>query len=241
VAENLASAAGAAAPAALATGRYDLALWPAALVGPAMEGWGWFAPLVAHAAAGWVRLGLSRYRPGQPVFGPDRGGDRFTLASDGTVPFGERSAPFGELGEPVRRFELVEDGVAAELALDAREAALAGASPNGGVRNLALGRGASHAAALLEPGARPLIEVSSLAWLEVDPRSGDVAGAIENGTRRDRGAAGAAGGAVAVAGGVLAGNLFELLGRARLASETMTERWYRGPALVRIDDVAIVQ
>jgi predicted Zn-dependent protease len=181
-----------------------------------------------------VRLGLSRYRPGQRLFGPERGGG-FTLSSDGTVPFGERSAPFGELGEPVRRFDLVEDGVAAELALDAREAGLAGAPPNGGVRNLALGRGASRAAQLLEPGARPLIEVASLAWLEVDPRSGELAGAIESGTRHDRGAA------TPVTGGVLAGNLFELLGRARLASETMNERWYRGPALVRIDDVAIVQ
>jgi hypothetical protein len=45
---------------------------------------------------------------------------------------------------------------------------------------------------------------------------------------------------VGVTGGLLVGNAFALLGRARLSSELRTLGWYRGPAAIRIDDVDLV-
>ena len=242
----------------LQPGRYDLLLRPGAIAGPraglggidrsaGAAGYGWFAPLVGHADAEWVRLGISHHRPGQPVFATDeargarstlggpramhRAGDAdpFTLASDGTIDFGLLSAPFGELGEPVRRFEIVRDGVATGLALDHREAALAHTTPNGGVRNLVLGAGRTPVAGLTAPGERPLLDVAQLAWIDADPRSGALTAGIAAATARG----------VPVAGGLVVGNAFDLLGRARLSAETGTLAWYRGPIAIRIDGVNV--
>jgi hypothetical protein len=217
----------------LEAGRYDLLLSAAAIAGPSAElepsahsCYGWLAPLAAHASGEWVRLGLSRHRPGQPVF-PRSAGDPMTLASDGTLDLAPLSAPFGELGEPVRRFEIVRAGVAAGLALDHREAALARATPNGGVRNLVLSGGATGMAGLSGPD---VLEIDELGWLDVDPRSGVLTAGIRLGQLRG----------ASVAGGLLVvGNVFDLLGRARLSSETVALGWYRGPKAIRIDGVDI--
>jgi predicted Zn-dependent protease len=213
----------------LEPGAYDLLLGPEAL---AMPRHGWFAPLVAQASGERIRLGLSRYRPGQRVF--PAGGEGFTLISDGTIPFGLLSAPFGALGEPVRRFVLVQDGVAADPALDLREAALAGAPPNGGARNLVLSPGSHATSALREVGERPLLMVRELAWLDADPQSGDLTAEISLGTI-------AAAQPIAVTGGLVAGNAFELLGRARLGRDAGESGWYRGPQALRIDRVDVVR
>ncbi len=210
---------------------YDLLFGAAAL---AMPGFGCFAPLVAQASGERIRLGLSRYRPGQKVF--PRGGDDFTLVSDGTIPFGLLSAPFGRLGEPVRRFVLVEDGVAVDAALDLREGALAGVPPNGGVRNLVLSAGGESAATLSAPGERPLLTIRELAWLDADPLSGDLTAEVALATLDRPGSSPAV-----VAGGLFSGNAFELLGRARRSRESGEAGWYRGPKALRIDRVEVVR
>jgi len=213
-------------------GSYDLLLGPDSI---AMPRFGWFAPLVAQASGERIRLGLSRYRPGQKVFAA--GGDDFTLVSDGTIPFGIHSAPFGALGEPVRRFVLVDDGIAVDRALDLREGALAGVPPNGGVRNLVLSPGRETATALSTPGGeRPLLAVRELAWLDTDPQSGDLTAEVALGTVHRAGSA-----PVSVRGGLLSGNAFELLGRARRSRESGEAGWYRGPQALRIDRVDVVR
>jgi predicted Zn-dependent protease len=210
---------------------YDLVLGPGAL---AMPRFGCFAPLVAQASGERIRLGLSRYRPGQKVFA--HGGDDFTLVSDGTIPFGLLSAPFGPLGEPVRRFVLVENGVAVDAALDLREGALAGVPPNGGVRNLVLSSGSETAADLSAPGERPLLTIRELAWLDADPLSGDLTAEVALASlERPRSTP------LVVAGGLVSGNAFELLGRARRSRETGEAGWYRGPKVLRIDRVEVVR
>ena len=217
---------------ALEPGSYDIVLGPDAIAQPR---YGCFAPLVAQASGERIRLGLSRYRPGQKVFAT--GGDDFTLVSDGTIPYGILSAPFGALGEPVRRFVLVEKGVAVDRALDLREGALAGVPPNGGARNLVLSPGGETAAALSAPGnERPLLAVRQLAWLDADPQSGDLTAEVALGTVERAG-----GPPVVVTGGLLSGNAFELLGRARRSRESGEAGWYRGPQALRIDRVDVVR
>ena len=212
-------------------GTYDLLLGPEAM---AMPRYGCFAPLVAQASGERIRLGLSRYRPGQKVFAA--GGEDFTLVSDGTLAFGLESAPFGALGEPVRRFVLIEDGVAVDRALDLREGALAGVPPNGGVRNLVLSSGSEKAAALSAAGERPLLAVRELAWLDADPQTGDLTAEVALAEVTRKGAA-----RVVVSGGLFSGNSYELLGRARRSRESAEAGWYRGPAAVRIDRVDVVR
>ena len=212
-------------------GSYDILLGPEAM---AMPRYGCFAPLVAQASGERIRLGLSRYRPGQKVFAG--GGEDFSLVSDGTLAFGIESAPFGALGEPVRRFVLVEDGVAVDRALDLREAALAGVPPNGGVRNLVLSPGGEKAAGLAAAAERPLLAVRELAWLDADPQTGDLTAEVALAEVTRKGAA-----SVVVSGGLFSGNAYELLARARRSRETGEAGWYRGPQALRIDRVDVVR
>jgi predicted Zn-dependent protease len=198
--------------------------------------YGWFGPLVAQADARVVREGLARYLPGQSIYRgrPDASADLLTVASDGALPFGLLSQPVGAQGEPVRRFTLVERGVAAGLALDLREAALLGVMANGGVRNLHVAPGSTPADALHQPGALPVLHAVALDWLEIDTRSGDLVAALGLGYRQS-----GPGTTTPVTGGVIRGNVFELWAGARLAAEYVTAGWYRGPAAVRFGGVRI--
>lgn len=215
-------------------GVYDLIIDTAALERRAAGGFGWLAPLVAQASGLLARQALSRYQPGQSIYGDaEVSGDPLTLSSDGARPFGWRSAPFAERGEAVRRFDLVDRGVAAGLALDDREAALRETHPNGGVRNLELARG-KRPLARLATGERPALIATELSWVEADSRSGDVA--VELRLARAAGGEQDSG----LRGGQLAGNLFEWLPRLRLGAELYQTPSYRGPRWIAIPAVRIV-
>ncbi|HTM22019.1 MAG TPA: metallopeptidase TldD-related protein, partial [Kofleriaceae bacterium] len=176
-----------------------------------------------------------RYRVGQSIYGAvEPSGDRLTVRSDGTLPWAWESAPLGALGEPVRGFDLVVDGVAAGVALDLREAGRLGVPANGGVRNLVIGPGGAALAALRAPRAgRPRLEVAELAWLETNPRTGAFVAEI------GLAALSTGGGESPVAGGAFRGNVFELLARAHLSTETDAGALYRGPSAIRVDDIEI--
>ena len=209
---------------------YDLIVDVAALERCAAGGFGWLAPLAAQASGTLARRALSRYQPGQSIYGDaEVSGDRLSLASDGSIDFGWRSAPFSDHGEAVRRFSLIDGGVAAGLGLDAREASLRDSLPNGGVRNLELQPG-SRSLAQLATGERPALIATALSWIDVDPGTGDLAFEL----RLSR-----SGDGPAVRGGQLAGNLFEWLPRLRLGAESLRTPSYRGPRWVGIPKVPV--
>lgn len=217
----------------LPAGRYELVLTAAALTAPPGARFGWFASIVAQAAADTARRGLARYLPGQPIFrGAQPDGDPLTVHSNGALPYGTDSAPFGALGEPVRRFALVERGVAGALALDAREAGLVGALPNGGVRNLELAPGTLDRDAELAPSAdgTPALRVESLSTLSLDLLTGRFVSALDLGYLGDR----------PVRDGLVRGDIYELLANAKLSSELLQAGWYRGPRAVRLPAVDVL-
>ena len=92
-----------------------------------------------------------------------------------------------------------------------------------------LGAGRTPAAHLAAAGERPLLDLAQLAWIDADPRSGALTAGIAAATVRG----------APVAGGLVVGNAFDLLGRARLSAETGTLAWYRGPIAIRIDGVDV--
>ncbi len=222
----------------LSAGRYDLVLMDGALATDSEAlPYGWLTCIAAQTSAALERQGLTRYRPGQSIFGDHKPtGDPITIASDGTLPFGWLSRPFGSASEAVRRWPVVRDGVAAGLALDLREAALRGMSPNGGLRNLVIAGGKTELAALTSGAAgRPLLRVEELAWLDADARTGRFSAELGLGYVSRPGAKD-----VPVYGGALRGNVFALLSRARLSRDIMTSSWYVGPRAMRVADVAVL-
>jgi predicted Zn-dependent protease len=133
----------------------------------------------------------------------------------------------------VRHFPLVSGGRAAGIGLDQREAGLRDTEPNGGVRNLVLAPGSLSDDELIAENGRPLLEVVGLAWLDVDERAGEFAAGIDLAyLRRGRTRK-------AVRGGVIAGNVFVWLARARFGKGETSYGWYRGPNRMRVDSVQV--
>ncbi len=145
----------------------DLVLGSEAMLhGDDLGVWSVFA---LQADAALERQGLTRYRLGAPIVpGAAQVAEPLTITSDGAIDHALRSAPVGEEGDAVRKFDLVERGVAAGLALTMREAALRGSDPNGGIRNLVIAPGTWDGT----PRGRT-IDVRRLRALSIDPYTGD--------------------------------------------------------------------
>lgn len=200
------------------------------VLGAARGGVGLLEAFVAQADPALERQGLTRYRPGLPVAaGAASIAEPLTLISDGTLPFGSRSAPLSEEGEPVRRFALVERGLAAGLALDGREAALRGQAPNGGIRNLVASTGTATDEELLAP---PVLEILELTWVDLDPHTGELTASIDLGTlHTDR--------ARPVTGGILRFDAIRALALARRNGDLAQHGAYLGPTLWRLPPVVV--
>ena len=221
---------------ALPAGSYDVVL-PARVVSSRWPRapFGLLTPLVTQADGRKVRLGLSRYRPGQSIYPRSPIGDRITLTSDGTIDMGLRSRPFGELGEATRRYELIVNGRAAGLSLDAKEAGLRNAPANGGVGNLLVSAGSANSTQdLLAPKQRPVLEVLAIDELETDHDSGRfecfvTAARLHSGRKN-----------TTVRNTVLADRLFARLTDAQFSSALVSVGWYHGPAAWRLNNVRVI-
>jgi hypothetical protein len=213
-------------------GRYAVVLHAAA---HSHGGFGVWQAIVGEADAARVRQGLARYKPGKPI-APDAAtvAEPLTVSSDGTLAWGLRSAPVGDRGEPVRKFVLVDRGIARGVGLDMREAGLARAEPNGGVRDLVVERGRVGADELVRPTTGPVLEVSRLSWLDLDPPTGLVVARIAVGAIHDER------GRRAVTGGTLRGDALMALASAQRSRELTTEGLVHGPVAIRIDSGLVV-
>ena len=185
-------------------------------------GLGVWEAFVPQADAATERQGLARYREHAPVVeGAETVVEPLTLESDGALAYGLASAPLGDEGEAVRRFPLVQRGIAAGLALSPREAALRGREPNGGVRNLVVTPGTWNRTA---NGGR-VIEIRRLRSLAIDRYTGDASLEIALGLDRD----------APFTGGSLRIDLIAALATARRSAEPLTRGAYAGPTTIWID------
>ncbi|MDQ3340468.1 MAG: metallopeptidase TldD-related protein [Myxococcota bacterium] len=189
--------------------------------------WSVFA---TQADAVLERQGLTRYRVGVPVApGADTVSEPLWIESNGALDFGTRSAPIGEDGDAIRKFNIVERGIAKDLGLTPREAALRGRDPNGGVRNLKVSTGTWDGTL---PNKRT-IEVRRLRGLTIDAYTGEasleLAISIDNGEKKQT-----------FTGGTIRLDLIAALSLARRAATTIRRGAYLGPSRLLIDDAHLV-
>lgn len=196
-------------------------------------GLGVWAAFASQADAVVERQGLTRYREHKPIApGADQVAEPLTIISNGARDHGLLSAPLGDRGGAVRRFALVERGIAAGLGLTPREGALRGRDPNGGVRNLEVALGSWPGA--IEPGAERTVEVRRLRSLAIDPYTGDATLEIALGIDHDKG------GARPFTGGALRLDLIAALAAARRSSHAITRGAYHGPDAVWIEHAELL-
>ena len=196
------------------------------------ETYGVWAPFVAQADAVRAREGLARYRLGMPVApGAEQVVEPLSITSDGALDDGVRSAPLDDEGNAIRRFAIVERGLAVGLGMRAREAAFLRADPNGGIRNLLVATGTWDDAI---PASERVVEVRRLRALSIDPYTGDASLEIGLALDHDRGKL------TAIAGGTIRLDLIAALARARRSSIAIHRGPYVGPRGVMIDRAELV-
>jgi predicted Zn-dependent protease len=191
-------------------------------------GLGVWAAFAAQADAVVARQNLTRYHEREPIVaGADQLADPLTITSNGALPFGVRSSPLGDDGAPVRKFLLVDRGIAAGLGLSPREAALRKREPNGGVRNLVVALGDWSEK---PEGKQRVVEVRRLRALEIDPYTGDASFEIALGLD----------GTKPFAGGTIRLDLIAALAHARRAARRIRRGPYEGPAAVLVDRAELI-
>lgn len=209
-------------------GRCAIVLAPEALL---HDGLGLWSAFVTQADAVVERQGLTRYREHAPIApDADQVAEPLTIKSDGVIDHGLRSAPVGDDGDGIRRFPLVERGIAAGLGLTPREAALRKRDPNGGVRNLDVALGGWSGA--IDASAGRVVEIRRLRGLAIDPYTGDASLEIALGIDHPAGKP--------FAGGSVRIDLIAALARARRSSVRLLRGAYRGPHSVLIDRAELI-
>lgn len=231
--------------AALAAAEDDLQLLASATpvpAGPALlvlrsdallhDGLGLWSAFANQADALIERQGLTRYRERMPVArGADSGAERLSITSNGALDYGLASAPVGDEGDAIRRFPLVERGIAAGLGLSPREGALRGRDPNGGVRNLVVAPGTWTGT--LDGITTRVLEVRRLRSLSIDPHTGDASLEILLGLDHSKGVR------TPFAHGSLRLDAIGTLTRARRSKAVITRGAYVGPDAVLTESVEL--
>jgi hypothetical protein len=195
------------------------------------DGLGVWAAFASQADAVVERQGLTRYREKTPIApGADTVAEPLTIASDGALDYALLSAPMGDEGGAVRRFSMIERGIATGLGLSPREAALRKRDPNGGVRNLDVALGSWNGDL---PASGRIVEVLQLRDLVIDRYTGDasleIAVAADYANR------------AVISGGSIRLDLIAALARAKRSQKQLTRGAYRGPDAVWIDTAELVE
>jgi len=191
------------------------------------------SPFVSHASAELAYRKMSRFTVGDLVTPAEPRGDRLTLVSDATRPFGVRTSAWDHYGTPARNVTLIENGVFQRRWADIHYAQYLGVEPTGDIGNLTISRGATPLERLRSTAHGPVYEVVAFAWFDPDPVTGDFSAEIRLGYRHD------ASGVTPIKGGSLVGNVFSAFGDARFSAEPFTDGVYYGPAAIRFADLTI--
>jgi len=189
----------------------------------------------AHQADSAVeRQGFTRYRWRAEIApGATQLAEPLSITSDGALDFATRSTPVSDDAVAIRRFPVIERGIAVGLGLSPREAALRRTDPNGGVRNLIVAPGTW-------PGTPSLtnrtIEIRRLHALSLDLTTGDASLDIALGFEHqpDRPVP------LPFSGGTVRLDLISALALAHRSSQLLRRGAYHGPASVLIDDAELI-
>lgn len=191
------------------------------------------SPFITHTSAEFAYRKLSRFKTGEFFTPTEPQGDRLTLVSDATRPFGVRTSAFDRDGLPARAVTLIADGVFRQFWADARYAQYLSVEPTGDIGNLTVTCGSTPLNRLRSTEHGPVYEIVAFSWFNPDPVTGDFSAEIRLGYRHD------AAGAQPIKGGSLVGNIFTAFGDARFSTESFTDGVYFGPAAIRFASLAV--
>ena len=188
-------------------------------------------PILQNSSAAALYEKSSRFEVGKPLPIETKGGEKLTVVSNATLPFGLSSYTFDFAGVPGRRVEIVKDGTFVQPWSTKQFADYLQATPTGGFANWEVPAGGTPLAELTN-GDRVLY-VRSFSWLTPDAARGNFSSEIRVGYLYEKGVR------KPVKGGTVSGNVFAALGTARFAKDVVFRGDWFGPAAVRLEGLTI--
>ncbi|HEY7848720.1 MAG TPA: metallopeptidase TldD-related protein, partial [Ktedonobacterales bacterium] len=142
-------------------------------------------PIVAHTSGEMAYQKLSRLAVGEFITPEEPRGDRLTLTSDATRPYGSRTSAYDSSGVPAQQATLIEQGVFKRPWAEAKYAQYLGLEATGDLGNLTVNRGSTPLERLRSADQGPVYEVVAFSLFNPDPVTGDFSSEIRLGYRYD--------------------------------------------------------
>ncbi|MBI4895838.1 MAG: TldD/PmbA family protein [Candidatus Aenigmarchaeota archaeon] len=190
-------------------------------------------PLLQNAHSAMKYSGNSSLSIGDLISRETPLGDRLTIASDASIPFGVSSTNFGDDGLPGQRVVFVEDGIFTRFLANNQYYQYMDIKPTGPVGNIVVAPGNTSYEDLLSGDKSPKVIVYAFSWFNPDKTSGDFSSEIRFGYYFD------GNNTYPIKGGLVSGNWFTSLKDIRLANETTTRGNYIGPLGIRLENMRV--
>jgi len=174
--------------------------------------------------------GETPWEIGKPIFQGEAKGDPINLYANRKLAYGTKSDRVDASGLPARRIHIIKDNQLAAFTASQQYADYLGIPATGAVGNIELEAGSHSAAELL---AGDYVEAAEFSWFNANPISGDFACEMRLGYMVKDGIR------TPFKGGMLVGNVIQMLADAHLSLETGFYGNYAGPTTARFNQLRV--
>ena len=174
--------------------------------------------------------GETPWEIGKPIFQGEAKGDPINLYANRKLAYGTKSNRVDASGLPARRILIIKDNQLAAFTASQQYADYLGIPATGAVGNIELEAGSHSAAELL---AGDYVEAAEFSWFNANPISGDFACEMRLGYMVKDGIR------TPFKGGMLVGNVIQMLADAHLSLETGFYGNYAGPTTARFNQLRV--
>ncbi|MGC9384181.1 MAG: metallopeptidase TldD-related protein [Kosmotogaceae bacterium] len=188
------------------------------------------AMFLAKASSRMVYEKISTFDIGDNVQGEDNKCDRLTITIDPSIEGSYYSVPYDKDGLPLKKVEVIEDGIIKNFWGNVRYSYYLENEPTGSMTNISVKTGNTK---LDELRNGKHLEVREFSDFQTDHTTGDFGGEIRMGwycNGKDR---------IPVTGGSISGNLDDIKNEMLLSNETVSMKNYSGPFAVKLNNIRI--
>lgn len=186
-------------------------------------------PMVTHCFARWKHMGISKYQLDEYITNRPIIGDKITLTSNPLVPYNADAEAFDDDGVPAQQITLIKDGRFKEYLASKRYADYLGMKPTGPLGVIQVKPGSKSMAQLFS-SKKVIYEIVAFSSFVPNDVSGDFTAEIRLGYMHDGEKR------VPFKGGMLTGNIFDLMSNAYFSKETDKMPGYLGPKAIRFEN-----
>lgn len=184
----------------------------------------------SKANAQMVHEKISTAKINESIQGESIEGDKINMSLNPFIQDSTDSAPYDEEGFPLKKVNIIENGVLKRYWGDIRYSYYTGMEPTGNIKNIVVDAGSKSIA---EMKKEPYLELLSFSNFQMDPFTGFFGGEVRFGRYFDGEKI------IPVTGGSVTGNINNVHGRMYFSKEMQTENNFIGPKAIQMYNIAV--